>query len=127
MKVKFTDAAKQIVTVAELPKVREMINDLKEDTELNYYIQIMAKIAAGGYCGSEFEILKAEAEVSKNKDGVGYFADNNLDVWVRAYVFDSFCGFYVLGFYLSDCWQYSGDNTEEIMQRMYIRRFAEDR
>ena len=78
MKVKFTNRAKRIVTVAELPKVKEMINDLKEDTGLIDYVNLMAKIATGE--NASFEVLKAEAEVAKNSQGVGYFADNDLDV-----------------------------------------------
>lgn len=127
MKVKFTDEAKSFITVAELPKVREIIRDLKEDDGLEDYINIIARAATGGIGFDRFEIFKAEAEIAKNKEGVGYFTDNDLDVWVNAYAFNSYCGFYILGFYLSDAWQYNGDNTEEILSRCYIRRFKEEK
>ena len=124
MKVKFTNRAKRIVTVAELPKVKEMINDLKEDTGLIDYVNLMAMIATGE--NASFEVLKAEAEVAKNSQGVGYFADNDLDVWVNAYAFHLVYGFCSLGFYLSNAWQYDGDNGDEIKKRMYFKHYSRD-
>ncbi len=126
MKVKFTDDAKQFITVAELPKVRKMIRDLRKNTYINLYASIMAKVAAGGYgC---FEVLKTEAEIAKNSEkGSGYFNDSTVDVWVKAYTFNRYFGFYIIGFFLSDVQQYDGDNTEEILSRCYIRRFTEEK
>lgn len=126
MKVKFTDDAKKYITVAELPKVREMIRDLRKNTYINLYASIMAKAAADGYgC---FEVLKTEAEVAKSSEkGSGYFNDSTVDVWVKAYTFNRHYGFFVIGFYLSDARQYDGDNTEAILSRMCIERYAREK
>lgn len=122
MKVKFSDRAKKIVTVAELPKVKEMINDLKEDTGLKDYVIYAARIATG--TNADFEVLKAEAEVAKNSQGVGYFSESELDVWVRAYAYNSTYGFCELGFYLSDIWQICDISNDEIKERMFIWHFT---
>ena len=126
MKVIFTDEAKRYITVAELPKARKMIRDLRKNTYIDLYACIMAKAAAGG--NECFEVLKTEAEVAKNnKKGSGYFNDSTVDVQVKAYTFNRYYGFFVISFYLSDARQYDGDNTEAILSRMYVERYAKEK
>lgn len=127
MKVKITQDAKQYLTVAEMPKVREIIKDMKEDDGLNEYAQIAARIASGE--NADFEILKAEAEIARNGRNWDNFSDGSgkLDIWIEVYAYNNYYGFYNIGAYLTDIWNVTGDNHEEIRQHMYIRKYKEER
>ena len=47
-----------------------------------------------------------------------------LDIWLTVYAFDPFDGFYNIGVYLSDIWQLSGENADEIKSHMYIEEYT---
>lgn len=130
MKIKFTDTMKKIITVSELPQVKRIIADMKEDTGLDDYARTAARIAVGNYGN---EILKVEAEIAKNGRVWNRYADESgdLDVWLKVYAFNTFYGFYTIGAYLSDIWEASADinsgrnNYDELRGYMYIREFKE--
>lgn len=44
MKVKFTAEAKKYITVAEMPHVRRIINEMREDDSLEEYAQMAARL-----------------------------------------------------------------------------------
>ena len=125
MKVQFTAEMKHIVTVAEMPAVRKIIEAEKENDE--WTAQKWAKMAAGIVrpCSS-VKVLEASAEIAKNCRVWDAYADGSadFDVWIRftAFADDSFV---MGGVYLTDLWAASADNREEAIKHMYIRRFEE--
>lgn len=125
MKVQFTAEMKHIVTVAEMPAVRKIIEAEKENDE--WTAQKWAKMAAGIVrpCSS-VKVLEASAEIAKNCRVWDAYADGSadFDVWIRftAFADDSFV---MGGVYLTDLWAASADNREETIKHMYIRRFEE--
>ena len=130
MKVKFTAEAKKYITVAELPHVKKIMAYMKEnesDESLKDYAQMAARVASGDW--NDFEILKAEAEISKNCRAHDNFHEGsgNLDIWLTIYAFNAYKGFYNIGVYLSDLWQLTGDNGEEIRSHMYIAEYVKPR
>lgn len=124
MKIKFTAEQKKYITVAELPEVKKIIADMKEDTGLKDYAEIAARIVSRD---NGNEILKAEAEIAKNNRIFNRYTDESgtLDIWLTVYAFNSYKGFYTIGAYLSDIWESTGDNAEELREYMYIREFIE--
>lgn len=122
MKVKFTTEAKRYITIEEANKAHKIIEEMKEDKGIKDYAQ-MAAILAGG--SGEYDILKVEAEISKNSNAFDYYGDGtgNLDIWLNIYAFNYFTGFFVIGAYLSDIWSIADDNKDEIRERMYIKHY----
>ena len=123
MKIKFAAEQKKIVTVAEMPEVNKMIADMK-GMDFKWEAEVAARIASRD---NGNEILKIEAEIAKNNRVYDRYTDNsgNLDIWLRVYAFNSWEGFYVVGAYLSDIWESTGKNDEELRGHMYIREFIE--
>ena len=119
MKVKLTEESKKYITVAEMPAVKQIIKDMKEDDDIIGYAQAAARVASGW---NGFEILKAEASIAKNCRVWNQYGENtgDLDIWLDIYAFDSYAGFYEIGAYLSDIWSICGDNAEELKEHMYI-------
>ena len=124
MKVQFTADMKRIVTVAEMPAVRKVIEYEKDD---EWTAKEWAKMAAEIVCPrSSVKVLEASAEIAKNCRVWDTYADGSadFDVWIR---FTAFAGdsFVMGGAYLSDLWAASADNREETVKHMYVRRFEE--
>lgn len=124
MKVKFTDTMKDIVTVAEMPAVRKVIEAEKNDegTAMEF-----AKVAANIACPcSCVRVLEASAEIAGNRRVWDAYAEGSaqFDVWVRFTAFYD-DGFVMGGAYLTDLWAARADNREETISHMYIRRFKE--
>ena len=123
MKVQITNEAKQYLTLAEMPNVRKIIADLKDD---EYSVKDYAKIAADfvfnyGYCNTFDE----KAEITKHS---GYEYSNTItgiDVWVSFKAYNkSLDSFAICGIYLSDIWQIGiEDEHKAIKSRMYIKRY----
>lgn len=126
MRVKFTKEMKGIVTVSELPAVREVLDVMKEDAGLKEYAATAARIAARS---NTVEILKAEAEIAKNRRVFNRYSDisRDFDIWLTVYAFDAYKGFYTIGAYLSDIWDSTGENSEELRSYMYIREYTENK
>ena len=122
MKVMMTDEAKKIITLAEAPYARQIIEDLKEDTGLQDYARMAANVAGGNY---GYEILKATAEITRNRNVWDQYGEGTgmLDVLLKIYAFSRYRGFYEIHVYLSDIWQITADNTDEIRDRMWIELY----
>lgn len=79
------------------------------------------------------EVIKSFAYVTKNCHAWNVFGDEsgNIDIWIEATLFNSYSSennggvFHMIGAYLSDLWQSTGNNREELKSRMYIRKFLE--
>ncbi len=123
MKVKFTENSKRIIAISEAPAAQKIVEELKEDNCIKEYGQMAAHVASGS--NGEFEILKAEAEISKNGRIYNWYSEDsgNLDVWLHFYAFNSYDGFFELGIYLTDIHSITGDNHEEIRNHMYINSY----
>ena len=120
MKVKITANSKKIITVAEMPKVQEIIKYFQEEDEtpINDYARWAANIVTKHtLCNPE--ILKATASIL---EGSG-----NLDVWFEFYIFDKYAGFYEIGVYLTDIWQATDENNEYIKSHMYINAYTKNK
>ena len=124
MKVKFTAEAKKYITVAEMPHVRRIINEMREDDSLKDYAEMAARVASRDW--NDFEILKADAEISRNCRAHNNYHEGsgNLDIWLTIYAYNAYKGFYNIGVYLSDIWQLTSDNGEEIRSHMYIAEYT---
>lgn len=122
MKVELTEEAKNYISVAEMPAVKQIIKDMKDDDNIIGYAQDAACVASGWF---GFEILKAEASIAKNCRVWNLYGENtgDLDVYLDIYAFNNYAGFYKIGAYLSDIWSICEDNAEELKEHMYIRAY----
>lgn len=126
MKIKLTQEYKKYITVAEMPTVREIITDMKEDSStIEDYAEMAIQAAYDGIAYSE--ILKASASIAKNCRVWNAYNNHseNLDVYIEATAYVNGDEFIIIGAYLSDIWQIGSDNRKEIASNMYIRRFKE--
>ena len=126
MKVKLTQECKKYITVAEMPIVREIIADMKEDSStVEEYAEMAIQVAYDGIAYSE--ILKASASIAKNCRVWNAYNNHseNLDVYIEATAYVNGDEFIIIGAYLTDIWQIGSDNRKEIASHMYIRRFKE--
>ncbi len=119
MKVKITEDSKKILTLDLMPKVREIIRDMREDDYMTEYCQRAVRLVSPW---SDAEILKADASIMKNSRVWDYYSNGSkdLDIWIECYGFVPLEGFYRIGFYLSDIWELGNDNKEEIKSHFYI-------
>lgn len=127
MKVQFTAEMKHIVTVAEMPAVRKVIEYEKDD---EWTAQKWAKMAAEIICSrGSVKVLEASAEIAKNCRVWDTYADGSadFDVWIRFTALVNDDSFVMGGAYLTDLWAARADNREETVSHMYIRRFKEVR
>lgn len=117
-----TDDAKKIITLAEAPYARQIIEELKEDSGLQEYARMAANVAGDNY---NYEILKATAEITRNRNVWDQYGEGTgmLDVLLKIYAFSRYRGFYEIHVYLSDIWQITADNTDEIRDRMWIELY----
>lgn len=122
MKIKLPKDYKKWMTVERYEEAKAIINDYSEPTSyFEDYAQTAARIASKS--NADFEIIKLSAEIEGHDDNNGCF-DHNLDIYLEFYAFDSFYGFYAIGAYLSDIWQATGENSDELRAKMYIREYT---
>lgn len=123
MKVQITDSAKEMLFVAEMPAVRRIIQEQKEDEQT---VEDYAKQAMHAFSNETFQIFNAKASIAKHAGTVDAFfnGSRSLDVWIEFIAFNSSCGVYEIGVYLTDIWSLSENNREEIRNRLYCNYFA---
>jgi len=123
MKVQIPHSMKRILTVAEMPQVREIQKQMKEDSYLTDYLRSAARVASGG--NYNFSIYNESAQIAKNARIENYYSGNsgNLDIWLECLAFDIFGGAYLIGVYLSDVFSITGDNKAEIREHMFIKTY----
>ena len=132
MKVQITNEAKQYLTLAEMPNVREIIADCKNDEHSAkdwavYAARLAFEDVGGSYCGNT-KVLEVTAEITRHKDYEYSETNKGIDVWVRFTAYNGLDYFVIGGIYLSDIWQIGDEEiNEEIKQRMFIRHFKENR
>lgn len=131
MKVSLTAEMKKFITVAEMPAVKKVMQYEKEED--SYSAKVWAEITAKMLFGhSGVTVLTASAEIAKNQRIWDVFGEGtgDIDVWITFTAFDGtdfFAGneFVISGVYLSDLWNLTSDNADEIKKHMYIRRFKD--
>lgn len=127
MKISITNEMKKVITIADMPAVRKVIESMKDDTcTVKEYAEAAARIASGN---ADVKVLECSAEIAGNCRVWDRFdiGTAQYDVWVKftAIINNGFGGIIMGGAYLSDIWEATGDNDEELRAHMYIRKFTE--
>lgn len=127
MKVNLTAEMKKFITVAEMPAVKKVMQYEKENDE--WTVQEWAKMAARLVFDDEATmIIEAKARIAKNQRVWDAFDEEtgDIDVWIEFTAFSEYrSSFIIAGVYLTDLWQLTKDNADEIKSHMYIRQFKE--
>ncbi len=109
----------------QIEQVRSYLAE--DDWDIEGYARIALNIASK--TNGNFEIYNISEEICGN-DRVedAYGTDSGwYDLWIDVKGFDEYAGFYIVGVYLTDLWNYGSDNADEIREHMFIREFKEDR
>lgn len=108
--------------------MKAVIQYAKEDGGTAEEYAAMAAMCASGR--NTVEILKAEAEISRNGRIDSWYGEDTgcYDVWITfvAIIDHGFGGIIEGGAYLTDICSIADNNREEIRKHMYIRRFVEE-
>lgn len=127
MKVNLTAEMKKFITVAEMPAVKKVMQYEKENDE--WTVQEWAKMAARlVFDDNGAKVIEATARIAKNQRVWDAFDEEtrDIDVWIEFTAFSEYRrSFIIAGVYLTDLWQLTKDNADEIKSHMYIRRFEE--
>ena len=126
MKVNLAAETKKFITVAEMPAVKKVMRCANED---EYTATDWARVAARlVFDDNAAMIIEARARIAKNHRVWDAFdaETRDIDVWIEFTAFSEYrSSFIIAGVYLSDLWQLTRDNADEIKSHMYIRRFKE--
>lgn len=127
MKVNLTAEMKKFITVAEMPAVKKVMQYEKENDE--WIVQEWAKMAARlVFDDNGAKVIEATARIAKNQRVWDAFDEEtrDIDVWIEFTAFSEYrSSFIIAGVYLTDLWQLTKNNADEIKSLMYIRRFEE--
>ena len=127
MKVNLTAEMKKFITVAEMPAVKKVMQYEKENDD--WTVQEWAKMAARlVFDDNGAKVIEATARIAKNQRVWDAFDEEtrDIDVWIEFTAFSEYrSSFIIAGVYLTDLWQLTKDNADEIKSHMYIRRFEE--
>lgn len=127
MKVNLTAEMKKFITVAEMPAVKKVMQYEKENDE--WTVQEWAKMAARlVFDDNGAKVIEATARIAKNQRVWDAFDEEtrDIDVWIEFTAFSEYrSSFIIADVYLTDLWQLTKDNADEIKSHMYIRRFEE--
>jgi len=130
MKVKIEKESRKWITLEEVSIAREIITAMKEDeSTIEDYAEMAINAAYDGKVWN-IEVFKASAKIARNARAWNAYNDHSekLDIWIEATAYISCYNgyeFIMIGAYLSDIWQTSYDNYQEMASYMYIRRFKE--
>ena len=125
MKIRITTDSKKLLTLSEMPAVREIQRQEAEDTmTASEYLQMAAHVASRS--NADFQIFGASASIAKNCRIWEYYgADTGaLDIWLEGLAFDPYEGAFLIGAYLSDIFNITGGpSDEDIRYHMFIRTY----
>lgn len=127
MKIAITAEAKKYITLADMPAVRKVIDSFKDDgCTVKEYAEQAARIASGN---NSVKVLECSAKIAGNCRVWDRFDNGTaqFDVWVdfTAIISNGFDGIIMGGAYISDLWDATGNNDEEVRSHMFIRKFTE--
>ena len=127
MKVNFTAKMREYIAFEEMPAVKKVMQYEKENDE--WTVQEWAKMAARlVFDDNGAKVIEATARIAKNQRVWDAFDEEtrDIDVWIEFTAFSEYrSSFIIAGVYLTDLWQLTKDNADEIKSHMYIRRFEE--
>ena len=126
MKIRIPAEMKRVLTLAEMPAVREIQRQESEDTmTVSEYLQMAAHVASRD--NSSFQIYDASAGIAKNGRIWNYYGDGSgsLDVWLEGLAFNPCVGAFLIGVYLSDLQQVTGKESDDsqVRDHMFIREY----
>ena len=127
MKVRLEKEDKKYITLEEAPVVRDIIAYTKEDTTtVEEYAEMAIRAAYNGKA-YDIEVMKVSARIAKNARAWNAYNDHSetIDVWVDATAYVNDSEFIIIGAYLSDIWQITGRDDQEVVSYMYVRKFKE--
>ena len=114
MKIIIDDYAKKTLTLEDMPVVKKMIADFKEDTGLKEYAEMAARCWLNNteygktdfVGGDYFKIYDVKATFCRNRNYWNYYSDESgdIDIWVQATIRTAHA-FLEIGVCLSEIWQ----------------------
>lgn len=126
MKVNFTAEMRKYIAFVEMPAVKKVMEYAKEDA---YSAKDWAKVATRiVFDDNGAKVIEATARIAKNQRVWDAFDEEtrHIDIWVEFTAFSEYrSSFIIAGVYLTDLWQLTTDNADEIKSHMYIRQFKE--
>ena len=118
--IKMPDNYKSLFTLEDIDAIHDFIKN-NEDSVITDAVRALENALAG-------ETLKYTAEWCWSSEADGRMGLPYLDVWITAYILhigESGEEIARIGICLTDVWDISGENWDEIHQRAYTRRFVE--
>lgn len=107
MKVTVSEGMKRVITLSEMPRVKEIQRACREDeASAKDYADIAIHIVCG--YGRQVTILSASAEICKNSRVMNRVTadSSDFDIWIEAKAYDSLNDtFLTLSACLSDIWE----------------------
>ena len=127
MKIKMTADSKKALTLEDAEITKEIQKLMEEDTGLRDYAE-MAVNASGKSFNTSRKIYEVTAEWARNRRIWNRYTDNSrdIDIWLNIVALTDE-GFKMIGAYLSDIWEITGDNQREIASHFYVRNFIEEK
>ena len=121
MKITITKESKDYFTYNEVMTAKEIVKEYKDynvGQDIGTLGCILNKWSA--------ECLSWNAEIAKNNRVYNAHSAESgyLDIWINA-IYDGGDVIYKVGAYITDIWESTGDNREELKSHMYIREFRE--
>lgn len=117
---------RKYIAFAEMPAVKKVMEYAKEDA---YSAKDWAKVATRiVFDDNGAKVIEATARIAKNQRVWDAFDEEtrHIDIWVEFTAFSEYrSSFIIAGVYLTDLWQLTTDNADEIKSHMYIRQFKE--
>lgn len=125
-KIEIGNEQKKYMTVYTFEKAKEISKTLLKDNEgFQTEIEILESMFGRGEC------LTVSAEMALNERAMNNYGDESyhIDVWLDVTIDASRLEnkIFKVGCYLSDIWNVSSRNRDEIKSHMFIRTFTEER
>ena len=114
---------KETFTINDVEQMKKVIDHYnKDDPEaVKYAIESLESLFKGKAITNE-----AEAALNSRIYNAHETNSGNVDIWITATIYSDFeSKFYIVGAYITDIWNITGDNNDEIKSYMYIREFKE--
>lgn len=126
IKVTIPKEMKSIITLADMPAVREIQKDFREGEDT---LEELGNLAMFVFNDKVYDFFNASAEIAKNRRVSNFWNDNSkdLDVWIKFIAFNSDCGCYEVGAYVSDIYNIDPRYKKEmeiIKSHMYVNSFT---
>jgi len=125
------------ITIGDAVQARKILNDFKSSDNIEILNMSEMKHAGAVYINEAWndnvKIYESSARISYYSNGNGSLLTNEenaltkypLDIYIELFVKGSdSCA--DIGFYLTDFWQLTGDNADEIRSKAYINLFKRE-